>query len=119
MHQPFDPMTLEISSDSLSQGEQAIRQALALQLYDQNIFTLGQARRLADASVWEFQQLLAQHNIQRHYSEIELAEDTETGRNIAPELDAGEREAIALALEMGVEWILLDEKAQATDPGQQ
>jgi predicted HTH domain antitoxin len=63
--------------DTLNQGEQAIRQVLALQLYAQNIFTFGQARRLADLSVWEFQQLLAQHNIQRHYSEIELAEDAD------------------------------------------
>jgi predicted HTH domain antitoxin len=77
MRQSLDPICLEISSDSLNQGEQAIRQALALQLYAQNIFTFGQARRLADLSVWEFQQLLAQHNIQCHYSEIELAEDAD------------------------------------------
>jgi predicted HTH domain antitoxin len=77
MRQSLDPISLEISPDSLNQGEQAIRQALALQLYAQHIFTFGQARRLADASVWEFQKLLAQHNIQRHYSEIELAEDAD------------------------------------------
>jgi predicted HTH domain antitoxin len=51
MRQSLDPICLEISSDSLNQGEQAIRQALALQLYAQNIFTFGQARRLADLSV--------------------------------------------------------------------
>jgi predicted HTH domain antitoxin len=77
MRQSLDPISLEISPDSLNQGEQAIRQALALQLYAQNIFTFGQARRLADLSVWEFQQLLAQHSIQRHYSEIELVEDAD------------------------------------------
>jgi predicted HTH domain antitoxin len=77
MRQFLEPINLQINPDSLSQGEQAIRQALALQLYAQDIFTLGQARRLADLSVWEFQQLLAQHNIQRHYSEIELAEDVD------------------------------------------
>jgi predicted HTH domain antitoxin len=77
MRQSLDPISLEISPDSLNQGEQAIRQALALQLYAQNIFTFGQARRLADSSVWEFQRLLAQHNIQRHYSEIELVEDAD------------------------------------------
>jgi predicted HTH domain antitoxin len=78
MRQFPDPINLEISPDSLSQGEQSIRQTLALQLYAQDIFTFGQARRLADVSVWEFQQLLAQHNIQRHYSEIELAEDNDS-----------------------------------------
>lgn len=77
MHQFLEPINLELSPDSLREGEQAIRQTLALQLYAQNIFTFGQARRLADLSVWEFQQLLAQHNIQRHYSDIELTEDAE------------------------------------------
>ncbi|MBW4632906.1 MAG: UPF0175 family protein [Iphinoe sp. HA4291-MV1] len=37
-----------------------------------------QACRLANLSVWEFQQLLGQQKIQRHYSEIELAEDVAT-----------------------------------------
>jgi predicted HTH domain antitoxin len=75
MRQFLEPLSLEISPDSLSQGEPAIRQAIALQLYAQNIFTLGQARRLADLSIWEFQQLLAQHKIQRHYSEADLEQD--------------------------------------------
>jgi predicted HTH domain antitoxin len=75
MRQYLEPLSLEISPDSLSQGEPAIRQAIALQLYAQNIFTLGQARRLADLSVWEFQKLLAQHKIQRHYDETDLEQD--------------------------------------------
>ncbi len=70
-----EPVNLEISPASLSQGERAVLQEIALQLYAQNIFTFGQARRLANLSVWEFQQLLGQQNIQRHYSEIDLAED--------------------------------------------
>jgi hypothetical protein len=40
-------INLQLSPDSLSRGESAIRQDLALQLYAQNIFTFGQARRLA------------------------------------------------------------------------
>lgn len=56
-------------------GEQAIRQEIALQLYDQNIFTFGQVRRLANLSVWEFQQLLGQQKISRHYTEMDLADD--------------------------------------------
>ena len=51
-------INLQLFPDSISQGEQAIRQEIALQLYDQNIFTFSQARRLANVSVWEFQQLL-------------------------------------------------------------
>ncbi|MFM5980017.1 MAG: UPF0175 family protein [Sphaerospermopsis kisseleviana] len=68
-------INLQLSSDLIQEGEQAIRQELAVQLYDQNIFTFGQARHLANLSVWEFQQLLGQRQIQRHYSEIDLLED--------------------------------------------
>lgn len=72
-----EPINLEISSTSLSQGEQAILTEIALQLYAQNIFTFSQARRLANLSVWEFQQRLGQQKIQRHYDETDLAEDIE------------------------------------------
>jgi len=75
MSQYIQPLNLQISPDSLNQGEYAIRQELALQLYAQNIFTFAQARQLANLSVWEFQQLLGQHKIERHYNEMDLAED--------------------------------------------
>ena len=75
MSQFAESINLELSSDILSQGEQAIRQEIALQLYAQNIFTFGQARRLANLSVWEFQQLLGQQKIPRHYGETDLSED--------------------------------------------
>lgn len=78
MSQFMNPINLQLSPDSLSQGEEAILQEIALQLYDQNIFTFGQARRLANLSVWEFQQLLGQKKIQRHYTEAELIEDIES-----------------------------------------
>jgi predicted HTH domain antitoxin len=78
MSQFAEPINLKLSSDILSEGEQAIRQEIALQLYAQNVFTLGQARRLANLSVWEFQRLLGQKKISRHYSERELTEDIET-----------------------------------------
>lgn len=71
-------INLQLSPDSLSQGESAIRQELALQLYAQNIFTFGQARRLASLSVWEFQQLLGERKIERHYNEVDLLEDVKT-----------------------------------------
>jgi predicted HTH domain antitoxin len=69
------PINFQISSDSLNKGEQAIRQELALQLYAQNIFTFAQARQLANLSVWEFQQILGQYKIERHYNETDLAQD--------------------------------------------
>lgn len=73
----IQPINLQISPDSLNQGEQAIRQELALQLYAQNIFTFAQARQLANLSVWEFQQILAQNKIERHYNEADLNQDIE------------------------------------------
>lgn len=73
-----EPINLKISPESLHQGEQAIRQEIALQLYDRQIFTFGQARRLANLSVWEFQQLLGQKNIPRHYDKEDLAQDMAT-----------------------------------------
>ncbi|MDR9895651.1 UPF0175 family protein [Aetokthonos hydrillicola Thurmond2011] len=51
MSQYIEPLNLQISRDSLNQGEYAIRQELALQLYAQNIFTFAQARQLANLSV--------------------------------------------------------------------
>ncbi|WP_016951478.1 UPF0175 family protein [Anabaena sp. PCC 7108] len=71
-------INLQLSSDLINEGEQAIRKELALQLYEQNIFTFGQARRLANLSVWEFQQLLGTRKIERHYSEVDLLEDVKT-----------------------------------------
>lgn len=73
----IQPINLQISPDSLNQGEQAIRQELALQLYAQNIFTFAQARQLANLSVWEFQQILGQNKIERHYNEADLNQDIE------------------------------------------
>jgi predicted HTH domain antitoxin len=78
MSQFVSSINLQLSPDSINQGEQAIRQEIALQLYDQNIFTFGQARRLANLSVWEFQQLLAQQKIPRHYTEMDLTDDIES-----------------------------------------
>ncbi|MEA5552593.1 UPF0175 family protein [Anabaena cylindrica UHCC 0172] len=71
-------INLQLSSDLINEGEQAIRQELALQLYEQNIFTFGQARRLANLSVWEFQQFLGTRKIARHYTEVDLLEDVKT-----------------------------------------
>lgn len=71
-------INLQLSSDLINEGEQAIRKELALQLYEQNIFTFGQARHLANLSVWEFQQLLGNRKIQRHYTQVDLLEDVKT-----------------------------------------
>jgi len=69
------PIYFQVSPESLDRGEQAIRQEIAVQLYAQNIFTFGQSRQLANLSVWEFQQLLGEKKISRHYDEADLAQD--------------------------------------------
>ena len=60
-------MLLKISPDAFNR-EQAILREIVIKLYARNIFTFGQARRLANLSTLEFQQLLGQHNIQHHYN---------------------------------------------------
>jgi predicted HTH domain antitoxin len=74
----LDCVKLELSVESVQSGEDAILREIALQLYSQNLFTFGQARRLANLPVWEFQKILAQRNISRHYNESDLLEDIAT-----------------------------------------
>ena len=72
------PLNLQISPETLNEGEQAIRQEIAIQLYSQNIFTFGQARHLANLSVWEFQKLLGEKKVACHYDEADLVQDVAT-----------------------------------------
>jgi predicted HTH domain antitoxin len=72
------PLNLQISPETLNQGEQAIRQEIAIRLYSENIFTFGQARHLANLSVWEFQKILGEKKVSRHYDEADLAQDMTT-----------------------------------------
>jgi predicted HTH domain antitoxin len=69
------PVDLQISPEALMSGEMAIRREIALQLYGRKVFSFGQARHLANLSVWEFQQLLGEKEIPRHYDGEELNED--------------------------------------------
>ena len=72
------PLNLQISPETLNQGEQAIRQEIAIQSYSENIFTFGQARYLANLSVWEFQKILGEKKVSRHYDKADLAQDMTT-----------------------------------------
>jgi predicted HTH domain antitoxin len=110
------PLSLEISPDSLSQGEPAIRQEIALQLYAQNIFTLGQARRLANISVWEFQKLLAQHKIQRHYNETDLEEDIQEIKNQEALVKQAKSRYVLGKLEAITVYAFLETLLRLTDP---
>lgn len=60
--------------------EQALREELALALYARGVVTSGIAQRLAKLTRWEFEELLGQRKVPRHYEEGDLAEDISYAR---------------------------------------
>ena len=65
--------------------EERLRIELALRLYEKGIASLGQARRIAGLSKWDFLELLAREGIPLHYGEEELKEDLEVAEKLARE----------------------------------
>ena len=63
--------------------EERLRIELALRLYEKGIASLGQARRIAGLSKWDFLELLAREGIPLHYGEEELREDLEVAKKLA------------------------------------
>ncbi len=61
---------------------QEAKQELAVVLYAQEKFTLGQASRLAELSQYQFQHLLASRSIPIHYDTGEWQADVETLRQL-------------------------------------
>ncbi|WP_456394693.1 UPF0175 family protein [Thermococcus sp.] len=55
--------------------EKRIKVELAIRLYEKGILSLGQARRLAGLSKWEFIELLAKEGAGIPYDEEELEND--------------------------------------------
>lgn len=74
------PEGLRVPPDEL---EKRIRIELALRLYEKGIASLGQARRIAGVSKWDFLELLASEGIPLHYGEEELREDLEVAKKLA------------------------------------
>lgn len=75
-------LKLEIPSDVVdavrlppAEVERELRKELALALYHRGVLSLGKARVLAQMSRWEFEQILGERRIPRHYTEEDLAED--------------------------------------------
>lgn len=54
-----------------------LKQELAVSLYAQDLLSFGKARELAEMSTREFQEVLGEREIRRHYTDEELAEDRE------------------------------------------
>jgi len=55
--------------------EGELRKELALALYRRGVLSVGKARILAQLTRWQFEQLLADRHIPRHYTEGDLTED--------------------------------------------
>jgi predicted HTH domain antitoxin len=75
-------LTLEVPSDVVDalrfppeEIEGEIRRELALALYRRGVLALGKARVLAQMSRWQFEQLLGERRVPRHYTASDLAED--------------------------------------------
>jgi predicted HTH domain antitoxin len=75
-------ISLEIPADVLravrlppGEVEQEFRKELALALYQRGVLPLGKARLLARMTRWEFEELLGQRKILRHYTDMDLEED--------------------------------------------
>ena len=74
--------TIEIDDDvyealQLPEKERspALKRELAVSLYARDVLSFGKARALAELSKREFQALLGNREIPRHYGERELEED--------------------------------------------
>jgi len=74
--------TIEIDDDvyealQLPERERSptMKRELAVSLYARDVLSFGKARALAEMSKREFQELLGEREIARHYGERELEED--------------------------------------------
>jgi predicted HTH domain antitoxin len=79
-------MSLEIPTEILSavklppkEIEHEFRKELALALYQRGVLSLGKARLLAQMTRWEFEELLGQRKIPRHYTDADVEEDIRYG----------------------------------------
>ncbi len=75
-------LIIEISGEILEavklppdEVETEFRRELALALYQRGVLSASKARTLAQMTRWEFEELLGQRKIPRHYTGAELEED--------------------------------------------
>jgi predicted HTH domain antitoxin len=74
-------MTITIPDELLKNSlitEQHIKQQLALILYDKKIFSLAQARKLAEMDKWDFLNLMKEHNVYLNYDMEDMEQDFKT-----------------------------------------
>ena len=63
---------------------EALRQELAIALFQQGKLSFGKAREMADLTVWAFQQLLGSRGVPVHYDITDYEEDLETLEELHP-----------------------------------
>jgi predicted HTH domain antitoxin len=75
-------LTLEVSADVLAavklpqaETEKEFRRELAVALYQRGVLSTGKARLLAKMTRWEFEELLGQRDVVRHYAQDDLEDD--------------------------------------------
>jgi predicted HTH domain antitoxin len=75
-------LTLEVPSEVIdavklppAEVEAELRKELALALYRRGVLSLGKARILAGMTRWQFEQVLSDRQIPRHYTEKDLQDD--------------------------------------------
>jgi predicted HTH domain antitoxin len=57
-----------------------LRTEIALALYRRGVLSYGKARRLAKIDRWDFEELLGERKIPRHYTEADLQDDIRYAR---------------------------------------
>lgn len=75
-------LTLEVPSEVVDavrlppgEIERELLKELAVGLYRRGVLSLGKARVLAQMTRWEFEMLLGDRQVPRHYTETDLDED--------------------------------------------
>jgi predicted HTH domain antitoxin len=64
-----------------AERDQELRLELALALYQREVLSGGMACKLANMTRWEFESLLGQRRVVRHYDEDDLKQDLRYGVN--------------------------------------
>ena len=74
------PDVVEAARLPQDEKEKEFRKELAVALYQRGVLSLGKARVLAQMRRWEFEELLGQRKIVRHYTESDLKDDIQYAR---------------------------------------
>ena len=60
----------------------SFKKELAITYFNRNVLSFGQARQLADMSVWDFIELLRDRRIPLHYDILEYEDDLKTIKEV-------------------------------------